>query len=74
MTKLYQDLQSKSEVIEKEQEDLLVLLADNDNKVKKYKNLLLQHNLEVPTTDEEDEDETGDETGSGTGDENGEEY
>jgi hypothetical protein len=74
VTKLYQELQSKSEVIEKEQEDLLVLLADNDNKVKKYKNLLLQHNLEVPTSDEEDEDETGDETGSGTGDENGEEF
>ena len=55
-----QDLENKLEVVEKEQEDLLVLLADNDAKVNKYKELLLEHNLNIPSSDEDDDDDDDD--------------
>ena len=54
-----QQLISKNTTLEKEQEDLLVLLADVDSKIKKYKSLLLEQNIKVDES-EEDEDE-GDE-------------
>lgn len=57
------ELKSKNTVINKEQEDLLVLLADNDSKIKKYKSLLLANNVQFEESDEEsgDENETDDE-------------
>ena len=43
--------------MEKEQEDLLVLLADNDARVKRYKALLRDNNLEPPESEEEEDEE-----------------
>ena len=52
-----QELTDKNSVMTKEQEDLLVLLADNDSKIKKYKNLLFSHNIQLDESEEEDSEE-----------------
>lgn len=57
----YKKLQERNEVIEKEQEDLLVLLADHDAKNRKYRSLLLEHNIEVPEEEEEESEEESEE-------------
>ena len=57
MTSVFNELSLKAETMEKEQEDLLVLLADNDARVKRYKALLRDNNLEPPESEEEDEEE-----------------
>ena len=56
-------LQVKNQTLEKEQEDLLVLLADHDTKIKRYKSLLIEKNIQPPDSEEEedsDENEDGD--------------
>ena len=56
--KAYGELKEKSETIEKEQEDLLVLLADNDVRIKKFKSILTENNIPIPESEEEsDEDD-----------------
>jgi hypothetical protein len=51
LQKAYDELKENHEVTEKEQEDLLVLLADNESRVKKYKELLNCNNIPVPDSD-----------------------
>ena len=48
----YRELQKSHEATEKEQDDLLVLLANHDQKEKKYRSLLLEHNVEIPEDEE----------------------
>ena len=55
------EVQEKNEIVEKEQEDLLVLLANNDTKTKKYRSLLVEHNIELPEENEESDDYEDDE-------------
>ena len=52
------EITSKKEVIESEQDDLLVLLAENDTKMKKYRGLLLEKGVELPEEEEEEEEES----------------
>lgn len=54
------DAQEKNELMEKEQDDLLVLLANHDTKTKKYRSLLVEHNIELPEDSEESEEEEED--------------
>ncbi len=54
----YGKLQETNATIEKEQEDLLVLLADNDTRNKKYRTLLVENNIDIP--EEEEEGDEGD--------------
>ncbi len=56
------DFQEKSELMEKEQDDLLVLLANHDTKTKKYRSLLVEHNIELPEESEESEEEEEEES------------
>ena len=56
----FEALQVKNQTLEKEQEDLLVLLADHDSKIRKYKSLLTEKNIQLPES-EEDSDENEDE-------------
>ena len=64
----YQQLQERNRTFEKEQEDLLVLLAEHDTKHKKYRSLLVEHNIDVSdeeeslgeSDDEEEEEGEGD--------------
>ena len=61
----YHELQEKNQTIEKELEDLLVLLADHDAKNKKYRSLLLENNIDI-SSDEDDLDlEEGEEEEEG---------
>ena len=48
-------LREAKEVQEKEQDDLLVLLANHDSKVKQYKALLLKNNIEFEASGESEE-------------------
>lgn len=55
-------LQETNKTIEKEQEDLLVLLADHDARNTKYRSLLVGNNIDIPgEEEEEDESEEGSE-------------
>ena len=54
-------LNEKISVISKEQEDLLVFLADSDLKIKKYRSLLGANNVELGESEESDSDEDSDE-------------
>lgn len=53
-----QELKVKNETLEKEQEDLLVLLADNDSRIKKCRELLKSNNIDFPESEEEEEEES----------------
>ena len=53
-------LNDKIAVISKEQEDLLVFLADSDSKIKKYRSLLVANNVELGESEESDSDEDTD--------------
>ena len=57
MKGIFNELSLKAETMEKEQEDLLVLLADNDARVSRYKALLRDSNIEPPESEEEEEGE-----------------
>lgn len=61
-----EEVTEKKQVIEFEQEDLLVLLAENDTKIKKYRGLLMEKGIPLPNEEEEEESE---EEGSGQGEE-----
>ena len=52
-----EQLRSRNETVEKEMEDLLVLLADNDTQLKQYKTLLTDNNIQIPESEEEEEDD-----------------
>ena len=52
----YQEAREKNETIEKEMEDLLVMLADRDSLSGKLKSLLLHNNIRLPEEEEEEED------------------
>ena len=58
----YEELQKTKQIQETEQEDLLVLLAEKDQKVNKFKALLQENKLEFSESEseEEEEDETDD--------------
>lgn len=47
----------KKDLVEKEQDDLLVLLSENDTKIKKYRALLIEKGIEIPEEEEEEESE-----------------
>ena len=58
----YQEALEKNKTMEKEMDDLLVLLAEHDARDKKLKHLLHEHNIPVPEDDSgEEEDEEEDE-------------
>ena len=61
------DVQEKNELMEKEQDDLLVLLANHDTKTKKYRSLLVEHNIELPEESEESEEDDEESEGEGEG-------
>lgn len=67
LTITLQEVQEKNEIMEKEQEDLLVLLANHDTKTKKYRSLLVEHNIELPEENEESDDYEDDEEEEGEG-------
>ena len=57
-------MQAKKQTLDKEQKDLLVLLADHDCKIKGCKSLLIERNIQLPKSEEgkeENSDENGDE-------------
>ena len=56
-----EELKEKNETIEKEQEDLLVLLADNDVRIKKFKSILTTNNIPIPESEEESDEDDDDE-------------
>ena len=51
------ELNDKVTTINKEQEDLLVLLADNDSKIQKYKSLLMANNVQFEQSDDSELDD-----------------
>ena len=53
----YQEVQSRNATMEKELEDLLVLLADHDARSAKFKNLLVENKIPLPPEEEEEEEE-----------------
>ena len=57
---MYDEQKQKNETLEKESEDLLVLLADNDGQIKKYKGLLTENNIELPESEEDEDDDDDD--------------
>ena len=57
----HEELQQNNITLEKEQEDLLVLLADNDSKIKKYKTMLEENKISLPESDDDDEEDDDDE-------------
>ncbi len=58
------ELSDKVITINKEQEDLLVLLADNDSKIKKYKSLLLANSVQFEESDDSELDDEEDDESS----------
>ncbi|GFN80981.1 general vesicular transport factor p115 [Plakobranchus ocellatus] len=52
----YQKLKDEMETIKKEQDDLLVLLADQDAKIDKYKSKLKELGQEIEDDDDDDDD------------------
>lgn len=56
LTITLKEVQDKNEIMEKEQEDLLVLLANNETKIKKYRSLLVEHNIELPEENDDSDD------------------
>ncbi len=56
LNRAYIKLQETNQTIEKEQEDLLVFLADHDAKNKKYHKLLVDNNIDIPDEEEEEEE------------------
>lgn len=54
---MYIEEKEKGEAMEKEMEDLLVLLADNDSKIKKYKGLLIENKITFPDSDDDDDED-----------------
>ena len=61
LQKNFEELQNTKQIQETEQEDLLVLLAEKDQKVNKLKALLQEHKIEFSESEtESEEDETDD--------------
>lgn len=75
----YQEARVKNETMEKELDDLLVLLAEHDSRNQKFKSLLLENNIPLPEEEEEggSDDNEGEEgeggEGEGEGSQSGEE-
>ena len=57
----YQESKTHNERMEKETNDLLILLAEHDTRDKKYKTLLMENNIPIPEEDDEEEEEEEDE-------------
>ena len=57
LEKALKEVQEQNETLEKETEDLCVLLADHDQKEKKYKALLVKHGIELPESESEGDSE-----------------
>ena len=57
----YQEAKGKNETMEKEMNDLLILLAEHDARHITLKNLLLENNIPLPKAEEEEEGESEDE-------------
>lgn len=57
----FTEVSEKKEMIESEQEDLLVLLAEHDTKTNKYKGILVDKGIELPESEEEESEEEVDE-------------
>lgn len=66
----YQEVRGRNETVEKEMDDLLVLLADHDSRNQRFKKLLLENNIALPDEDkEEEEEEEGEEEEESEGEE-----
>jgi hypothetical protein len=63
-----EEMTEKKGLMEAEQEDLLVLLAQNDTRIKQYRALLMEKGVEIPEEEEEDEEEEESEEEEGDGD------
>ncbi|KAJ2645171.1 Vesicle-mediated ER to Golgi transport protein, partial [Coemansia sp. RSA 1287] len=50
-----EELKEKIAGLEKEQEDLLVYLADQDQQSKEYRDMLRKHGEDIPLSDDDDE-------------------
>eukprot|EP00731_Ephydatia_muelleri_P024667 Em0016g938a len=61
----YSKLEESKRTVEKEQEDLLVLLANHDSKAKEYRALLTAHSIPLPKELEEDESGSGEDSEEG---------
>lgn len=58
----YTKMEESKKTVEKEQEDLLVLLANHDVKAKEYRALLTAHNIPLPKELEEEESGSGEDS------------
>lgn len=56
LQKTYEELKKSKEQQQTEQDDLLVLLAEKDQKVNKLKALLQEHKIEFSETESEEEE------------------
>ena len=57
----YQEVRGKNEMIEKEMNDLLVLLAEHDARHQRFKTILIENNIPLPDNEEEEDEEEEDE-------------
>lgn len=57
----YQEAKGSNKTMEKEMNDLLILLAEHDTRNKKYRNLLMENKIPLPEEDEESEEDEEDE-------------
>ncbi len=57
------EVTEKKQLMEAEQEDLLMLLADNDTRIKKLSALLIEKGIEVPEEEEPEESDSEEERG-----------
>ncbi|KAJ2160088.1 Vesicle-mediated ER to Golgi transport protein [Coemansia sp. RSA 552] len=57
LTQSADDMKQKLAEVEKEQEDLLVYLADQDQQAKDYRAMLRKHGEDIPPSDDDDDDE-----------------
>lgn len=55
------EVTEKKQLMENEQEDLLVLLAENDTKIKQYRALLMEKGVEIPEEEDGEEEEESEE-------------
>ncbi|GFS04073.1 general vesicular transport factor p115-like [Elysia marginata] len=65
LAKEHQELKEEMETLKKEQDDLLVLLADQDAKIESYKNRLKDLGQQVDDDDDDDDDLEEDEDNDG---------
>ena len=71
---VYHEAKEKNSTMEKEMNDLFVLLAEHDTQQKKFRSLLLENNIPLPEGVREENEESGGDSEGEEEDESGEEY